>query len=78
MILYNICRRGPYDYDKFILNILQLCNEVRRMEKDVKEKEENSLLTKEKELDAAMEKETSEDSRLSQLLLLREKMGDIH
>ena len=28
MILYNIRYRGPYEYDKFILNILQLNNEV--------------------------------------------------
>lgn len=29
MILYNLRHRGPYEYDKFVLNILQYCNEVK-------------------------------------------------
>ena len=29
MILYNICKNGPYEYDKFILNIYQIINDVR-------------------------------------------------
>lgn len=78
MILYNLRRRAPYEYDKFILNTLQLCNEVRSMEQDVREKETSSLLARDHELSMAIEKEISEDSRLSQLLLLREKMGDIY
>lgn len=28
MILYNFRHRGPYEYDKFILNIFQFHNEV--------------------------------------------------
>lgn len=28
MILYNMRERGPYEYDKFVLNILQLYNAV--------------------------------------------------
>ena len=28
MILYNICKNGPYEYDKFILNIYQIINDV--------------------------------------------------
>lgn len=29
MILYNIRKNGPYEYDKFILNIYQIINDVR-------------------------------------------------
>ena len=77
MILYNIRYRGPYEYDKFILNTFQLCNEVRRMRKNVQEKEESRLLIRERELDKILEQESAEDSRLSEVLLLRERMGDI-
>ena len=28
MILYNMRERGPYEYDKFVLNILQLYNSI--------------------------------------------------
>lgn len=28
MIIYNMRERGPYEYDKFVLNILQLYNAV--------------------------------------------------
>ena len=30
MIVYNIRRNGPYEYDKFVLNIFQLYNLVRK------------------------------------------------
>ena len=32
MINYNIRYRGPYEYDKFILNILQLYNAIKLSE----------------------------------------------
>ena len=28
MIRYNFCFRGPYEYDKFVLNFLQLYNDA--------------------------------------------------
>lgn len=28
MILYNMRHRGPYEYDKFVLNILQIYNGI--------------------------------------------------
>lgn len=36
MILYNICKNGPYVYDKFMLNIGQIVNDVRLEEKRYK------------------------------------------
>ena len=32
MIVYNFPYRGPYEYDKFVLNYLQLHNEVSFLE----------------------------------------------
>ena len=47
MILYNMRNRGPYEYDKFTLNILQIHNAVTLSElhelKDNKENKEALL-----------------------------------
>lgn len=40
MIYYNFCYRGPYEYDKFILNYLQFSNEVKFLEQELKKKED--------------------------------------
>lgn len=32
VILYNMRERGPYEYDKFVLNILQLYNSINLVE----------------------------------------------
>lgn len=31
MIVYNMRHRGPYEYDKFVLNVMQFHNEVNTM-----------------------------------------------
>ena len=31
MILYNMRYRGPYEYDKFVLNTMQYMNEAKRL-----------------------------------------------
>lgn len=31
MILYNLRYRGPFEYDKLILNTLQYCNNVKKI-----------------------------------------------
>lgn len=35
MIFYNMRYRGPYEYDKFILNIFQYCNLVNDFKNDL-------------------------------------------
>lgn len=35
MINYNIRYRGPYEYDKFILNVLQYSNAIHDFENDL-------------------------------------------
>ena len=77
MILYNIRKRGPYEYDKFILNTFQLINEVKRMERNIKENDTSELMQQAKMLDALFESDTQVESQLHKLLLVRERMGDI-
>lgn len=45
MIKYNMRYRGPYEYDKYALNILQFHNEVNRIS-DKLTKDSNSSLKK--------------------------------
>ena len=42
MIIYNMRYRGPYEYDKLILNVLQYHNEVLGMKKKL-ESEDSRL-----------------------------------
>lgn len=77
MILYNIRKRGPYEYDKFILNTFQLINEVKRMERNIEENDTSELMQQAKVLDALFESDTQVESQLHKLLLVRERMGDI-
>lgn len=37
MIYYNFANRGAFEYDKFVLNILQYCNESVRLERQLQE-----------------------------------------
>lgn len=77
MILYNIRKRGPYEYDKFILNTFQLINEVKRMERNIEENDTSELMQQAKVLDTLFESDTQVESQLHKLLLVRERMGDI-
>lgn len=75
MILYNLRYRGPYEYDKFILNTLQLSNEAKRMKKRLKEKELHSLQESKKQLDDYLDKAVGEESAAMNLLLTRLNLG---
>ena len=39
MIFYNMRYRGPYEYDKFILNIFQYCNLINDIKNDLRDGE---------------------------------------
>lgn len=58
-ILYNMRYRGPYEYDKFTLNIFQTSNEVRSLLKKIKREKEDLVEKKEEEILIAIEKEKS-------------------
>ena len=50
MITYNIRYRGPYEYDKFALNILQYINLVKDISSSVNKNAENNLVSKSEKL----------------------------
>ena len=75
MILYNIRHRGPYEYDKFILNVFQLYNEIKRLNKQVTNNEINNLKEKEKNLNQVFNSLTNEKSFLYDLLYYKTKVG---
>ena len=76
MILYNIRYRGPYEYDKFILNIFQLNNEIKRLQKEFNDTSLSQLLLKQKELNDIFNELTKEDNELDRLLSIKERMYD--
>lgn len=50
MITYNMRYRGPYEYDKFALNILQYINIVKDIASSVNKNAENNLVSKSEKL----------------------------
>jgi hypothetical protein len=62
--------RGPYEYEKFILNVLQYHNEILRMKKELGEQNDKNIA----ELTAKLDKICNKFDELSEeLLVLREK-----
>lgn len=76
MILYNIRYRGPYEYDKFILNIFQLNNEIKRLQNEFNDTSLSQLLLKQKELNDIFNELTKEDNELDRLLSIKERLYD--
>lgn len=50
MITYNMRYRGPYEYDKFALNILQYINLIKDITSSVNKNAENNLVSKSEKL----------------------------
>lgn len=70
MILYNLRYRGPYEYEKFILNVFQYHNEILRMKKELNEKNAKNIT----ELTAKLDRLRGKVDELNaQILVLREK-----
>lgn len=51
MIKYNMRYRGPYEYDKYVLNILQFHNEVNRISDKLTRDSSSSLKKLTQQLD---------------------------
>lgn len=54
MILYNMRYRGPYEYDKFVLNVLQIHNTLTLSELNelqINNEKKDSLFTIQKNID---------------------------
>jgi len=71
MIKYNFRYRGPFEYDKFVLNVLQFSNEIRYLEDAITNGELNLLDEGNSELKALFDRLTTEDGLMNKLL----KMG---
>ena len=54
MILYNMRYRGPYEYDKFILNVFQFHNEMLDIENEINESTETNLSALIEEMDESI------------------------
>lgn len=67
MIHYNMRYRGPYEYDKFILNILQLANIInlsQSKELDNEEKQLDSLINLESQINTIYDKYIGTSSKM--------------
>lgn len=71
MILYNMRYRGPYEYDKFVLNIMQFVNETKRLKGELGDTTLAELKAMQKQLMEIIDKETGEQSVGHELLALR-------
>lgn len=74
MIKYNLKYRGPFEYDKLLLNVLQLSNEVKYALQAVSDGELNLLDENNTELKELHEQLTSENGLLSEFLKLKLKI----
>ena len=73
MIVYNMRYRGPYEYDKFILNVFQFHNEMIDLEKTVNS--DNTSLASNKKLLEKLEK--SAEDICDQLVMIREWKSEV-
>lgn len=69
MILYNIRHRGPYEYDKFTLNILQTYNEVKRLLDSFEKNSSSQLIERQKQLTAYINAMCAEKGILQDIML---------
>jgi len=73
MIKYNIKYRGPFEYEKLILMILQFSNEVKNLKSSVETNELMLLHEKSSRFSTMFEKLTGENGLTNKLLLINMK-----
>ena len=76
VILYNYRYRGPYEYDKFIYNTLQLSNEIDILEAKVNQNGYKELRKDIDELDKLLNKLTGENSYLQKLTVYEAQVSN--
>lgn len=77
MINYNIRYRGPYEYDKFILNIFQYSNAIYDFEYDLTNKGAYTTINKLKDtVDALFDQITQEKGFSDQVYRTLIMLGD--
>lgn len=73
MIIYNIRKNGPYEKDKFILNIGQLHNKVMDEQKNF---EKSDIHLQLKALNNLIREYTKEDSLANQMALIEKERDE--
>ena len=77
MINYNIRYRGPYEYDKFILNIFQYSNAIYDFEYDLSNKGADTTINELKDtVDALFDQITQEKGFSDQVYRTLIMLGD--
>ena len=74
MIKYNLRYRGPFEYDKLILNILQFSNEVKLLKNNLNATGKDSLDEYYADVDNIYNVLVSENNIMSELLKIKIKM----
>lgn len=73
MIIYNIRKNGPYEKDKFILNIGQLHNKIMDEQENF---EKSDIHLQLKALNNLIRKYTKEDSLANQMALIEKERDE--
>ena len=73
MILYNMRYRGPYEYDKTVLNVFQFHNEILSMTKELEEQNEQNIKLIQDKIETLFQEL---DSFSNRILLARERKSD--
>ncbi len=74
MILYNIRHRGPFEYDKFVLNILQVSNETKRLLKNFNAAADSKIPKKQKAIDELLASLSGEKGVLQNIMSMQEQI----
>lgn len=73
MILYNMRYRGPYEYDKTVLNVFQFHNEILSMTKELEEQNEQNIKLIQDKIETLFQEL---DSFSNRILIARERKSD--
>ena len=74
MILYDIRHRGPFEYDKFVLNILQVSNETKRLLKNFNAAADSKIPKKQKAIDELLASLSGEKGVLQNIMSMQEQI----
>ena len=74
IILYNIRHRGPFEYDKFVLNILQVSNETKRLLKNFNAAADSKIPKKQKAIDELLASLSGEKGVLQNIMSMQEQI----
>ena len=71
MITYNIRYRGPFEYEKFVLNIMQNYNETKALAEDFTYYKESTIDDLQNKVNTLFKKSIQPNNISEQLLTLR-------